>query len=184
MVFTSDLHRKQGITQLLFFRHRPSSSSACPSFHLDLLFLFLYLLLLYLHLRLLLFLSHRLLNFIFFFIFFFIIIFQFTVGLAPETLRRSNLGSLVQGSKVNLERALKADGRNSGTHSTLPIATMFLIFFLRSLHSLYYYGRRKRKIRKFFANLILGLFFESPPSLCSAMANRFFSFSQVLFVVF
>ena len=39
---------------------------------------------------------------------------QFTVGLAPETLRRSNLGQLVAGSRVNLERALKADSRNSG----------------------------------------------------------------------
>ena len=39
---------------------------------------------------------------------------QFTVGLAPETLRRSNLGQLVAGSRVNLERALKADRRNSG----------------------------------------------------------------------
>ena len=39
---------------------------------------------------------------------------KFTVGLASETLRRSNLGKLVKGSKVNLERALKADGRNSG----------------------------------------------------------------------
>ena len=39
---------------------------------------------------------------------------KFTVGLAPETLRRSNLGSLLPGSRVNLERALKADGRNSG----------------------------------------------------------------------
>ena len=39
---------------------------------------------------------------------------QFTVGLAPETLRRSNLGQLVSGSRVNLERALKADSRNSG----------------------------------------------------------------------
>lgn len=38
----------------------------------------------------------------------------FTVGIAPETLRRSNLGSLSVGSKVNLERAMKADGRNSG----------------------------------------------------------------------
>jgi len=36
------------------------------------------------------------------------------VGLAPETLRRSNLGTLKPGSRVNLERALKADGRNSG----------------------------------------------------------------------
>ena len=38
----------------------------------------------------------------------------FTVGLAPETLRRSNLGKLSPGSPVNLERALPADGRNSG----------------------------------------------------------------------
>jgi riboflavin synthase len=36
------------------------------------------------------------------------------VGLAPETLRRSNLGLLKPGSRVNIERALKADGRNSG----------------------------------------------------------------------
>eukprot|EP00600_Ochromonadales_sp_CCMP1393_P000056 CAMPEP_0174981350 /NCGR_PEP_ID=MMETSP0004_2-20121128/15840_1 /TAXON_ID=420556 /ORGANISM="Ochromonas sp., Strain CCMP1393" /LENGTH=275 /DNA_ID=CAMNT_0016233083 /DNA_START=149 /DNA_END=976 /DNA_ORIENTATION=- len=39
---------------------------------------------------------------------------KFTVGLAPETLRRSNLGKLEVGSKVNVERALRADGRNSG----------------------------------------------------------------------
>jgi len=39
---------------------------------------------------------------------------KFTVGLAPETLRRTNLGALGIGSKVNLERALRADGRNSG----------------------------------------------------------------------
>ena len=39
---------------------------------------------------------------------------KFTVGLASETLRRSNLGKLSKGSKVNLERALRADGRNSG----------------------------------------------------------------------
>jgi len=35
-------------------------------------------------------------------------------GLAPETLRRSNLVSLAAGDPVNLERALAADGRNSG----------------------------------------------------------------------
>ena len=35
-------------------------------------------------------------------------------GLAPETLRRSNLVSLKSGDPVNLERALPADGRNSG----------------------------------------------------------------------
>ena len=38
----------------------------------------------------------------------------FKVGLAPETLRRSDLGSLKAGDAVNLERALAADGRNSG----------------------------------------------------------------------
>lgn len=38
----------------------------------------------------------------------------FKVGVAPETLRRTNLGSLTQGSKVNLERAVKADTRMGG----------------------------------------------------------------------
>lgn len=36
------------------------------------------------------------------------------VGLAPETLRRSNLGYLSQGNKVNLERSLAMGSRNSG----------------------------------------------------------------------
>jgi riboflavin synthase len=39
---------------------------------------------------------------------------KITFGLAPETLRRSNLGSLLKGNKVNIERALKANSRNSG----------------------------------------------------------------------
>jgi riboflavin synthase len=39
---------------------------------------------------------------------------SFKVGLAPETLRRSNLGGLLVGQQVNLERSLRADGRNSG----------------------------------------------------------------------
>ncbi|CAM9641870.1 unnamed protein product [Discosporangium mesarthrocarpum] len=39
---------------------------------------------------------------------------EFKVGLAPETLRRSNLEDLKTGDLVNLERALPADGRNSG----------------------------------------------------------------------
>ena len=39
---------------------------------------------------------------------------KFSVGLAPETLRRSNLGKLSRGSRVNVERALKANSRNSG----------------------------------------------------------------------
>mmetsp|Transcript_22243 Transcript_22243/g.35057 ORF Transcript_22243/g.35057 Transcript_22243/m.35057 type:complete len:271 (-) Transcript_22243:591-1403(-) len=39
---------------------------------------------------------------------------SFRVGLAPETLRRSNLPLLEAGQRVNLERALAADARNSG----------------------------------------------------------------------
>jgi len=39
---------------------------------------------------------------------------RFSVGLAPETIRRSNLVGLTAGDPVNLERALAADGRNSG----------------------------------------------------------------------
>jgi len=39
---------------------------------------------------------------------------SFTVGLSPETLRRTNLGELRQGSKVNLERALRPLDRMGG----------------------------------------------------------------------
>eukprot|EP00475_Leptophrys_vorax_P013056 TRINITY_DN19444_c0_g2_i1.p1 TRINITY_DN19444_c0_g2~~TRINITY_DN19444_c0_g2_i1.p1 ORF type:complete len:312 (-),score=-18.69 TRINITY_DN19444_c0_g2_i1:182-1051(-) len=39
---------------------------------------------------------------------------SFVVGLAPETLRRTNLGSLTTGSPVNLERSLRADQRLGG----------------------------------------------------------------------
>lgn len=39
---------------------------------------------------------------------------SFTFGLAPETLRRTNLGTLRAGSRVNLERSLAADGRFGG----------------------------------------------------------------------
>ncbi|KAL2256538.1 hypothetical protein VTK26DRAFT_1523 [Humicola hyalothermophila] len=39
---------------------------------------------------------------------------QFTVGIAPETLRLTNLGSLAVGSRVNLERAVRADTRMGG----------------------------------------------------------------------
>lgn len=38
----------------------------------------------------------------------------FTVGVAPETLRVSNLDSLTSGSRVNLERAVRADTRMGG----------------------------------------------------------------------
>ncbi|KAK3329685.1 riboflavin synthase-like protein [Apodospora peruviana] len=39
---------------------------------------------------------------------------QFTVGIAPETLRLTDLGALVAGSHVNLERAVRADTRMGG----------------------------------------------------------------------
>ncbi|KAH7137318.1 hypothetical protein B0J13DRAFT_77080 [Dactylonectria estremocensis] len=38
----------------------------------------------------------------------------FTIGVAPETLRITNLGDLVEGSRVNLERAVRADTRMGG----------------------------------------------------------------------
>ncbi len=38
----------------------------------------------------------------------------FTVGLSPETLRRTNLGDLRRGDGVNLERSLAANGRIGG----------------------------------------------------------------------
>ncbi|KAI1661459.1 Lumazine-binding protein [Daldinia decipiens] len=39
---------------------------------------------------------------------------SFTVGIAPETLRLTNLGDLAQDSPVNLERAVRADTRMGG----------------------------------------------------------------------
>ena len=39
---------------------------------------------------------------------------EFAADLAPETLRRTNLGDLRAGSKVNLERPLRAGGRLDG----------------------------------------------------------------------
>ncbi|KAK4229067.1 hypothetical protein QBC38DRAFT_473632 [Podospora fimiseda] len=39
---------------------------------------------------------------------------NFTVGIAPETLRLTNLGSLSVSSRVNLERAVRADTRMGG----------------------------------------------------------------------
>jgi riboflavin synthase len=39
---------------------------------------------------------------------------SFKVGLSPETLRRTNIGSLRPGDKVNLERAMKAGDRIGG----------------------------------------------------------------------
>lgn len=39
---------------------------------------------------------------------------EITFGLAPETLRRTNLGLLSTGNQVNLERALSTTSRNSG----------------------------------------------------------------------
>lgn len=39
---------------------------------------------------------------------------SFTVGVAPETLRITNLGALAAGARVNLERAVRADTRMGG----------------------------------------------------------------------
>jgi len=39
---------------------------------------------------------------------------SFTADVMPETLRRTNLGTLVSGSRVDLERAMPADGRFGG----------------------------------------------------------------------
>ncbi|KAM0443557.1 hypothetical protein ACHAQK_003204 [Fusarium lateritium] len=39
---------------------------------------------------------------------------SFTIGVAPETLRITNLGSLKENSNVNLERAVRADTRMGG----------------------------------------------------------------------
>ncbi len=39
---------------------------------------------------------------------------KFSADLAPETLRRTNLGDLAEGSPVNLERPLRANGRLDG----------------------------------------------------------------------
>ncbi len=39
---------------------------------------------------------------------------SFTVGLSPETLQRTNLGSRRPGDRVNLERAVRAGGRMGG----------------------------------------------------------------------
>lgn len=39
---------------------------------------------------------------------------DFKVGVSPETLRRTNLGSLEEGSSVNLERAVNASTRMGG----------------------------------------------------------------------
>ncbi|KAI0136502.1 riboflavin synthase [Xylariales sp. AK1849] len=39
---------------------------------------------------------------------------SFTVGIAPETLRLTDLGALAKGSRVNLERAVRADTRMGG----------------------------------------------------------------------
>jgi len=39
---------------------------------------------------------------------------SFKVGVSPETLRRTNLGSLTKGSNVNLERAVSASTRMGG----------------------------------------------------------------------
>ncbi|KAH0839015.1 riboflavin synthase, alpha subunit [Fonsecaea pedrosoi CBS 271.37] len=52
---------------------------------------------------------------------------SFKVGVAPETLRRTNLGSLKEGSKVNLERAVSAATRMGGHFVQGHVDTVALI---------------------------------------------------------
>jgi riboflavin synthase alpha subunit len=48
---------------------------------------------------------------------------SFKVGIAPETLRRTNLGELKVGSKVNLERAVAGHVRFGGHFVQVPRAS-------------------------------------------------------------
>ena len=52
---------------------------------------------------------------------------HFTADVMPETLRRSNLGQLKTGSKVNLERAMAADGRFGTIRSMQPEGSAVLV---------------------------------------------------------
>lgn len=52
---------------------------------------------------------------------------RFSVGVAPETLRLTNLGALAAGSRVNLERAVRADTRMGGHFVQGHVDTMATI---------------------------------------------------------
>lgn len=52
---------------------------------------------------------------------------SFKVGVSPETLRRTNLGSLKEGSNVNLERAVSATTRMGGHFVQGHVDTIALI---------------------------------------------------------
>jgi riboflavin synthase len=55
---------------------------------------------------------------------------SFKVGVSPETLRRTNLGNLTQGSKVNLERAVSASTRMGGHFVQGHVDTIATILFV------------------------------------------------------
>ena len=61
---------------------------------------------------------------------------SFTADVTPETFRRTGLGELKQGSRVNLERAMKADGRFGGHIVSGHIdGTGFFVAFKREENS-------------------------------------------------
>ena len=58
---------------------------------------------------------------------------SFSCDLAPETLRRTNLGDLQTGSRVNLERPLRANGRLDGHFVLGHVDATGVILSLESL---------------------------------------------------
>ena len=56
---------------------------------------------------------------------------SFKVGVSPETLRRTNLGKLKQGSNVNLERAVSASTRMGGHFVQGHVDTVASILSIR-----------------------------------------------------
>jgi riboflavin synthase len=58
---------------------------------------------------------------------------SFKVGIAPETLRRTNLGQLRVGSKVNLERAVQGHVRFGGHFVQVLPHTSLLLFTAESV---------------------------------------------------
>jgi riboflavin synthase len=56
---------------------------------------------------------------------------SFKVGVSPETLRRTNLGSLKEGGKVNLERSVSASTRMGGHFVQGHVDTIATIFSVK-----------------------------------------------------
>lgn len=72
----------------------------------------------------------------------------FTVSLVPETLKRSNLGSLKPGDLVNLERALPASGRFNGhfVQGHVDGTTVCTHIARGDGHSMFYFRMEKKMV--------------------------------------